>query len=142
MQVFFRTPKGKTVPKELPDTFTLEDFIKTAGEALGFISRDETLGWRYTVGSKSLNVNNAKEFDGKKQFITKDCNIFVLGRLLGGWTLPDTLQAIAEQQLEDELNKVDTKPADCSICLDSEMDCLKRHIQDTRICYNFTGSRG
>ncbi|KAF8933686.1 hypothetical protein BGZ58_006187 [Dissophora ornata] len=124
MQVFFQPLTGGPIVKELLDKFTLNDFIMAASEALGYNSR-EILKLRFAVSNKNLDVKNEKGFDENKHFITKDCNIFVLGRLLGGWTLPDTLQAIAEQQLEDELDKVDTQTADCTICLDSETDCLK-----------------
>ncbi|KAI7818511.1 hypothetical protein BC939DRAFT_462706 [Gamsiella multidivaricata] len=125
MQVFFRTPNGRLVARQLLDTLTLDDFIKTAGDVLGTTIRDEILSWRYTVGSKPLDVKNAKEFDKCKQHIIKECNIFVLGRLLGGSTFPDTLQTIVEQQLEDELDKVATHSSECSICLDTDTDCLK-----------------
>ncbi|CAO3568848.1 unnamed protein product [Mortierella alpina] len=125
MQIFFQTFDGHNKCTQLPNTFTLDEFVNTAGKVLGFINRDETLSFRYTVGSKALNVNNAQEFDRQKQYITNDCNIFVLGRLLGGWTLPDTLQTIAEQQLKAELGKVATRLAECSICLDTEMDCIR-----------------
>lgn len=124
MQVFFRTIQGQTVTAELRDTFTLDDFVKTAGKVLGFINRDETLSFRYTVGGKALNVMNAGEFEVQKQYIPEGCNIFTLGRLLGGW-VPNTLQAIAEQQLQDELENVATRSTDCSICLDTATDCLK-----------------
>ncbi|KAI1288050.1 hypothetical protein EDD11_010095, partial [Mortierella claussenii] len=123
MQIFFRHPNGRTITKQLPNTFTLDDFIKTTGDALGSLTRDETLSWRFTVGNKPLNVKNAKEFDTQKQYITENCNIFVLGRLLGGYQ--ETLQLIVEQQLVDELKKVATRSADCSICLEAETDCLR-----------------
>ncbi|KAF9079163.1 hypothetical protein BGX23_004874, partial [Mortierella sp. AD031] len=48
-----------------------------------------------------------------------------MGRLLGGETLPGTLQAIVEQELKDELEKVVTQSTDCTICLDSETDCVR-----------------
>ncbi|KAG0202181.1 hypothetical protein BGX28_005203 [Mortierella sp. GBA30] len=125
IQVFFRSPKGRTACAQLLDGFTLDDFIETAGDVLGFRSRDETLSWRYTVGSKPLDVNHVEEFDRQKQSIIKDCNIFVLGRLLGGQRFPETLQAIVESELEVELAKVITQSTDCFICLDSETDCVK-----------------
>ncbi|KAF9122331.1 hypothetical protein BGW39_009808 [Mortierella sp. 14UC] len=125
MQIFFRTINGRTVPFELLDTFTLDDFVHAAGKVSGFLSRDETLSFRYTSGSKPLNVANADEFERQKQYITEGCNIFVMGRLLGGRTLPETLQAIAELELKDELDKVVTRPADCMICLDSQTDCIR-----------------
>ncbi|CAO3568681.1 unnamed protein product [Mortierella alpina] len=85
--------------------------------------RDETRSFRYTVGTKSLDLNNVQEFNRQKQHITNDCNIFVLGRLLEGWILPDILQTVAEQQLETELGKVATRSTECSICLDTETYC-------------------
>ncbi|KAG0033703.1 hypothetical protein BGZ82_006013 [Podila clonocystis] len=120
-----RLLKRQTVTAQLLDTFTLSDFVKTAGKVLGFLNRDETLSFRYTVGSKPLNVMNAEEFERQKQFITEGCIIFTLGRLLGGRTLPDMLQVIAEQQLQDELEKVATCSTECSICLDTATDCLR-----------------
>lgn len=124
MQVFFRTIQGRTVTAEILVTFTLDDFIRIAGQVLGFRNRDETLSFRYTVGCKALNVTNAEEFGKQKQYITEGCIIFTLGRLLGGWA-PDTLQAIVEQQLQDELAKVATRSIDCAICLDTATDCLR-----------------
>lgn len=125
MQVFFRTVSGRTVPVQLLEAFTLDDFVEAASRASGFRSRDETLSFRYTSGSKPLNVNNAEEFARQSQYINDGSNIFVMGRLLGGGTLPDTLQAIVEQELDGELEKVVTRSTDCTICLDSEMDCVK-----------------
>lgn len=125
MQVFFRTIDGRTVSAQLLVTFTLDDFVKTAGKVLGFRNRDETLSFRYTVGCKSLDVMNADAFERQKRYITEGCIIFTLGRLLGGWALPDTLQAIAEQQLQEELKKVATRSTDCSICLDTATACLR-----------------
>ncbi|KAG0195480.1 hypothetical protein BGX33_003221, partial [Mortierella sp. NVP41] len=116
---------GRTVPVQLLDTFTLDDFVDAAGTVSGFLSRDETLSFRYTSGSKPLNVADADEFDRQKRYITEGCNIFVMGRLLGGETLPGTLQAIVEQELKDELEKVVTQSTDCTICLDSETDCVR-----------------
>ncbi|KAG0310597.1 hypothetical protein BGZ99_000272, partial [Dissophora globulifera] len=101
-QVFFQNLTGKTFTKQLSETFTLDDFIKVAGEVNESRGRDETLSWRYVVSGKPLNVNNVKEFDAQKHYITKNCNIFIMGRLLGGWIHQGALQAIAEQQLEDE----------------------------------------
>ncbi|KAG0364022.1 hypothetical protein BC939DRAFT_445937 [Gamsiella multidivaricata] len=125
MQVFFRTSNERLVSRQLLDTLTLDDFIKTAGDVLGSTSRHEILSWRYAVGGKPLDVKHASEFDRHRQYITKDCIIFVMGRLLGGSTFPDTLQIIVEQQLEDELDKVATHSTDCSICFDTDTDCLR-----------------
>ncbi|KAF9538350.1 hypothetical protein EC957_006888 [Mortierella hygrophila] len=125
MQIFFLNLNGRSVCAQLVDGFTLKDFLYTAGKALGHRSRDETLGFRYTVSSTPLNVMNEEEFDSQKQYITEGCNIFTLGRLLGGWALSDTLQEIAEQQLQDELGKVVACSAECSICLDSAVDCIR-----------------
>ncbi|KAF9107129.1 hypothetical protein BGX27_008865 [Mortierella sp. AM989] len=125
MQVFFRNFDGKLKLRQLPDDFTLDDFLETATDAMSSQSRDETLSWRYVVSGKPLDVKNLVEFDRMKHLITKECNIYVLGRLLGGYTLPDTLQIIAEQQLEEELDKVAANPGDCMICFDSETDCIR-----------------
>ncbi|KAK3805449.1 MAG: hypothetical protein JOS17DRAFT_823124 [Linnemannia elongata] len=125
MQVFFRNLNGQSVCAQLVKEFTLNDFLDTAGNALGHHNRDETLRYRYTVSCKSLNVMHEKEFDVQKQYIAEGCNIFTLGRLLEGWVLPDTLQEIAEQQLQDELAKVATRSAECSICLDTATDCIR-----------------
>ncbi|KAF9123360.1 hypothetical protein BGX30_001489, partial [Mortierella sp. GBA39] len=125
MQIFFLNLNGRSVCAQLVDAFTLKDFLDTAGKVLGHRSRDETLNFRYTVSTKPLNVMNEKEFDKQKDYITEGCNIFTLGRLLGGWALSDTLQQIAEQQLQDELGKVATCSAECSICLDTAVDCIR-----------------
>ncbi|KAK3822207.1 MAG: hypothetical protein JOS17DRAFT_754117 [Linnemannia elongata] len=125
MQIFFLNISGRSVCAELVDEFTLNDFLDTAGKVLGHHDRDETLRFRYTVGSTPLNVMHEKEFDEKKGHITEGCNIFTLGRLLGGWALPDALQEIAEQQLQDELEKVATCSAECSICLDTATNCIR-----------------
>ncbi|OAQ28609.1 hypothetical protein K457DRAFT_33005 [Linnemannia elongata AG-77] len=125
MQIFFRNLSGQSVCAQLVDAFTLNDFLNTASNVLGHRNRDETLRFRYTVSGKPLDVEHEKEFDKQKRYVTEGCNIFTLGRLLGGWTLPDTLQAIAELQLRDELEKVATCSADCSICLDTSMDCIR-----------------
>ncbi|KAK3834033.1 MAG: hypothetical protein J3R72DRAFT_526988 [Linnemannia gamsii] len=125
MQVFFRNLSGQTVCAELVHAFTLHDFLETAGKILGFRNHDETLAFRYTVGGKSLNVMNEDEFERQKQHISKGCVIMTLGRLLGGWPLQETLQTIAEQQLQRELEKVATSSTNCAICLDTAMDCIR-----------------
>ncbi|KAK3809173.1 MAG: hypothetical protein J3Q66DRAFT_353143 [Benniella sp.] len=124
MQVFFQTLNGRSVVKQLSDSFTLDDFIKTASEVLG-VTREETKIWRFSVGGKPLNISNAAEFERNKQYITKDCNIFMLLRLLGGCNFQETLHNIAKQQFDTELDKVKTSSADCSICFDSETACIK-----------------
>ncbi|KAF9344220.1 hypothetical protein BGX26_004643 [Mortierella sp. AD094] len=125
MQVFFRRINGDVVTRQLKDSFTRDDFIATAGDVLGLSSPEEILSMRYVVGSKNLDVEHAKQFDLNKKYITEECNIIVMLRLLGGYTLPDALQSIAEQGLEDELDKVATHSAECVVCLDDEKDCLK-----------------
>ncbi|KAF9173151.1 hypothetical protein BGX21_010058 [Mortierella sp. AD011] len=125
MQVFFRRPNGGTETKQLEEGFTLDSFIKTAGDVLGSSNRADIIGWRYTVGAKPLDVKNEGAFEDCKKFITKDCNILILGRLLGGYTFPEALHDIAEQGLEDELDKVATHYAQCVVCLDDEKDCIK-----------------
>ncbi|KAF9342816.1 hypothetical protein BGX26_006800 [Mortierella sp. AD094] len=125
MQVFFRRPNGGTATRQLDDDFTLDDFIKIAGDVLGLSRQAEIITWQFVVGVKSLNVKNEDAFEVNKKFITKDCNILILGRLLGGNTLQEALQSIAEQGLEDELDKVATHSAECVVCLDDEKDCVK-----------------
>ncbi|KAG0053256.1 hypothetical protein BGZ83_001426 [Gryganskiella cystojenkinii] len=150
MHFFFRTLDGSTVPSQLKDNFTLNDFLQAVSKALGSLDRDTTLSFRYTVGSKALNVNNTEEFDRQKAHISKDCMIFVLGRLMGGGNilsktledirklqylcdgsnvggnvLSETFEDIAKQQLRDELDKVTTQSTNCSICLDTNRDCLR-----------------
>ncbi|KAG0053265.1 hypothetical protein BGZ83_001435, partial [Gryganskiella cystojenkinii] len=55
MQVFFRTLNGSTVTSQLKDNFTLNDFLQAASKASGFLDRDMTLSFQYTVGGKALN---------------------------------------------------------------------------------------
>ncbi|KAF9203962.1 hypothetical protein BGZ49_005848 [Haplosporangium sp. Z 27] len=126
MQVFFRTPKEKLVCTNLADKFTLKDFLNTADDVMGLKNRDETLSFRYVVGCKSLNVKDEHEFQKNKDNITENCNIFILGRLLGGSTLMESLETIVEQQLEDELDRVARFTSECSICLETDAtNCLK-----------------
>ncbi|KAK3821670.1 MAG: hypothetical protein J3Q66DRAFT_155125 [Benniella sp.] len=124
IQVFFHTLNGRAVPKQLSDTFTLEDFIKAVSEVLG-TSREETLKWRLAVHSKPLVLDRPEVFNKYRDQITNECNIFLLLRLQGGSNLQDTLYTIAVQQLDDELDKVKTSTADCSYCFDSDADCIK-----------------
>jgi len=125
LQVFFHPVGGGTpVVKRLSDTFTLEDIV-TAVSEVGRTSREETMRMRLSVQGKPLVLNNLEAFNKYKEFITNECNIFILLRLLGGCNFQDALRTIATQQLDTELDKVNTSIADCTYCFDSDVDCVK-----------------
>ncbi|GJJ75150.1 hypothetical protein EMPS_07508 [Entomortierella parvispora] len=132
IQVFIRNISGSTVVAQLPSTLSMEEFIEAMRKALGFVDRNETKSFRYVTSSKPLPMDNEREFDKQKQYITNNCNIFVLGRLLGGFTLPAMLEDIVKQELASELDKVPAHSADCAICLENDTDCLKACC--VRIC--------
>ncbi|KAF9359491.1 hypothetical protein BGX34_008333 [Mortierella sp. NVP85] len=80
--------------------------------------------FRLVVQAKPLVLDNADAFYKSKHYITNDCNIFMLLRLSSRCSLQDALYTIVVQQLDTELDKV-TSTADCCICFDSDMDCVK-----------------
>ncbi|KAF9437591.1 hypothetical protein BGZ76_000115 [Entomortierella beljakovae] len=123
-QVYFRTPEGRTIAIMLPADFTFEVFKKIGNEVMAS-RHDEIQGYYFAVSGRSISMENRKQFDGNKHLITKECNIFILGRLLGGRSFPDTLQEIVEQELKVEISKADTHTSECSICLDDDTNCVK-----------------
>jgi hypothetical protein len=80
MQIFFIALNGRAVVKWLSDTFTLEDFINAASEAIG-TSREETMRLRFAVHGKPLFLDRPEVFNRYKEYITNECNIFHMPRL-------------------------------------------------------------
>jgi len=125
LQIFIHPPNRPCVTKYLTDPFTLEDVIKAVSEVLGGASREETLSWRLAIDNKPLVLEKPEAFEEYKHYITNECNIFLLVRMLGGTNFQDALHTIAMQQLDEELAKVQTSLKDCIICFDSDTPCIK-----------------
>ncbi|KAF9359494.1 hypothetical protein BGX34_008336 [Mortierella sp. NVP85] len=125
LQVFFHPLNRPSIKKYLNDPFTLEEFTILVSEVLGGASREEAISWRLAVNGKPLVLDKPEAFNQYKHYITNDCNIFLLARMMGGTNFQDALHTIAKQQLDEELDKMQTSPKDCTICFDSDTDCIK-----------------
>ncbi|KAF9949667.1 hypothetical protein BGZ70_001671 [Mortierella alpina] len=125
MQIFFRGFKNNTISAQLRDGFTLNDFLLTTQQALGFASLQEARSFRYALCNKALDVERESAFETQKYRITQDCVIVIMVRLLGGYILSETLDSIAKQELFIEMEKVPTSIKTCTICLDDEAHCLR-----------------
>ncbi|CAO3572907.1 unnamed protein product [Mortierella alpina] len=105
MQILFKGFQTNTISAQLREGLTLNDFLLTAQQALGFRTLEEAGSFHYILCNKSLDVKRESAFDLDKRRISQGCVIIVMVRLLGGYTLSEILDSIAKQELFMEMEK-------------------------------------